>query len=83
MTAEFSDDNQRILEIIKERMKVGERRYGHGLRIHDDTTQYGTKTDSWTEMGLEEILDLVIYLSAQLLRRLDDEAKIQDEAREE
>ena len=83
MTAEFSDDNQRILDIIKERMKVGERRYGHGMRIRDETTQYGTKTDSWTEMGLEEILDLVIYLSAQILRRLDDEAKIQDEAREE
>ena len=83
MTAEFSDDNQRILEIIKERMKVGERRYGHGLRIRDDTTQYGTKTDSWTEMGLEEILDLVIYLSAQILRRLDDEAELQTETREE
>ena len=83
MTAEFSDDNQRILDIIKERMKVGERRYGHGMRIRDDTTQYGTKTDSWTEMGLEEILDLVIYLSAQILRRLDGEAKLQDEAREE
>tara|TARA_Y100000361_G_C11009416_1_gene263554 strand:+ start:100 stop:351 length:252 start_codon:yes stop_codon:yes gene_type:complete len=83
MTAEFSDDNQRILDIIKERMKVGERRYGHGMRIRDDTTQYGTKTDSWTEMGLEEILDLVIYLSAQILRRLDDEAELQTETREE
>ena len=64
-------------------MKVGERRYGHGMRIRDDTTQYGTKTDSWTEMGLEEILDLVIYLSAQILRRLDDEAELQTETREE
>lgn len=70
---EFTDDNQRILNIIKERMIVGQERYGHGMRIQDDTTQYGTKTDSWTEMGLEEILDLVIYLSAQIIRRLDDE----------
>tara|TARA_B100001939_G_scaffold128063_1_gene110958 strand:- start:19306 stop:19539 length:234 start_codon:yes stop_codon:yes gene_type:complete len=72
---EFTDDNQRILDTIKERMIVGQERYGHGMRIQDDTTQYGTKTDSWTEMGLEEILDLVIYLSAQIIRRLDDEAK--------
>jgi len=73
MTAEFEDDNQRILEIIKERMKVGQERYGHGMRIDDDTKQYGTKKNSWTEMGLEEILDLVIYLSAQILRKLDEE----------
>lgn len=72
---EFTDDNQRILDTIKERMIVGQERYGHGMRIQDDTTQYGTKTDSWTEMGLEEILDLVIYLSAQIIRRLDDEKK--------
>lgn len=73
MTAEFEDDNQRILEIIKERMKVGQERYGHGMRINDDTKQYGTKRNSWSEMGLEEILDLVIYLSAQILRVMDEE----------
>ena len=43
---------------------------------NDDTTQWGTKTDSWTEMGLEEALDLTIYLSAQLLRLLDNEEAI-------
>jgi hypothetical protein len=73
MTAEFEDDNQRILEIIKQRMVVGQERYGHGMRISDDTKQYGTRTNSWSEMGLEEILDLVIYLSAQILRVMDDE----------
>ena len=39
---EFTDDNQRILDTIKERMIVGQERYGHGMRIQDDTTQYGT-----------------------------------------
>lgn len=73
MTAEFEDDNQRILEIIKQRMVVGQERYGHGMRISDDTKQYGTRTNSWSEMGLEEILDLVIYLSAQILRVMDEE----------
>ena len=71
----MKDDNERILELIQERLAIGEERYGHGVRKNDDTTQWGTKTDSWTEMGLEEALDLTIYLSAQLLRILDKEAE--------
>ena len=71
----MKDDNERILELIQERLAIGEERYGHGVRKNDDTTQWGTKTDSWTEMGLEEALDLTIYLSAQLLRLLDKEAE--------
>lgn len=71
----MKDDNERILELIQQRLAIGEERYGHGLRKNDDTTQWGTKTDSWTEMGLEEALDLTIYLSAQLLRILDKEAE--------
>ena len=62
------DYNAEILEMIRERMDVGKKRYGHGLRINDDTRQWGTSEDSWTEMGLEEVLDLSIYLSAQILR---------------
>ena len=54
--------------MIRERMDVGKKRYGHGLRINDDTRQWGTNENSWTEMGLEEVLDLSIYLSAQILR---------------
>ena len=71
----MKDDNERILELIQERLANGEERYGHGVRKNDDTTQWGTKTDSWTEMGLEEALDLTIYLSAQLLRVLGKEAE--------
>ena len=62
------DYNAEILEMIRERMDVGKKRYGHGLRINDDTRQWGTNENSWTEMGLEEVLDLSIYLSAQILR---------------
>jgi hypothetical protein len=71
----MSDDNIRILDLIKERMAIGEKRYGHGIRKNDDTKQWGTKTNSWTEMGLEEALDLTIYLSAQLIRIMDIEEK--------
>ena len=63
-----TDYNAEIINMIQERMEVGKKRYGHGLRINDDTTQWGTREDSWTEMGLEEVLDLCVYLSAQILR---------------
>ncbi len=62
------DYNAEILNMIEARMAIGKKRYGHGLRINDDTRQWGTSEDSWTEMGLEEALDLVIYLSAQIIR---------------
>jgi len=65
------DDNERIIGLIEERMKLGVERYGHGLRKNDDTTQWGTKKDSWNEMALEEVLDGMIYLAAQLIRLLD------------
>jgi hypothetical protein len=71
----MSDDNERILNLIMERMAIGEERYGHGIRKNDDTRQWGTKTDSWTEMGLEEILDLSLYLGAQLIRQMDEEKR--------
>lgn len=62
------DDNPELLDILRERLALGADRYGHGLRTEDDTTQWGTKEDSWAEMGLEEILDMTIYLACALLR---------------
>ena len=52
--AHHADDNEEILKIITERMELGLKRYGHGLRTGDDTRQWGTKDDSWEEMALEE-----------------------------
>ncbi len=62
------DQNDEILEILKARMALGRERYGHGLRIDDDTRQWGTKEDSWEEMALEEILDGMIYTCCAILR---------------
>lgn len=62
------DDNQRIRELIDERLEKGVKAYGHGLRHADDTTAWGTRLDSWVEMGLEEALDLAIYLCTALIR---------------
>ena len=60
--------NEEILTMLKERMAVGVERYGHGLRPMDDTTQWGTKEDSWVEMGIEEVLDNLIYIATAMLR---------------
>ena len=73
MTEPSKDDNEPILNLIKERLALGKARYGHGLRAKDDTRQWGTKEDSWTEMGLEEVLDLSLYLATQIIRVLEKE----------
>ena len=63
----MKDDNERILELIQQRLAIGEERYGHGLRKWWHNAM-GTKIRFLDRMGLEEALDLTIYLSAQLLR---------------
>ena len=72
------DDNEEIIrtcalwyphmEAIEARLAIGIERYDHGVRVEDDTTQWGTKTNSWLDMGLEEIDDLVIYVIAECIR---------------
>ena len=62
------DQNEEILRIINRRMALGRERYGHGVRVADDTRQWGTQADSWAEMALEEVLDGMIYMAAQLIR---------------
>ena len=62
------DSNKEIIDLLLSRMKLGVERYGHGLRLHDDTRQWGTKEDSWEEMALEEVLDGLVYTAAAILR---------------
>ena len=52
-------------------MELGQERYGHGVRVNDDTRQWGTKEDSWNEMALEEVLDGMIYMAAQIIRIME------------
>ena len=81
MSAETLDDNPKILELLKQRLELGVERYGHGVRVHDDTTQYGTKTNNWDEMAFEEILDGLIYAAAAYLQREDDSGRIRGHIR--
>lgn len=89
MNGSQMDDNKQIiqhlvwwypyLDAIVARLAIGVETYGHGVRVNDDTTQWGTKVDSWLEMGLEELDDLAIYVTAQYLR--EKESLTQDSLR--
>jgi hypothetical protein len=62
------DVNSKIKELILSRLELGRHRYGHGIRINDDTTQFGTEDNDWKLMALEEELDGLIYTTADILR---------------
>ena len=57
------------MEAIKERLAFGKSKYGHGVRVDDDTTTWGTPTNSWMEMAREEFLDAVVYVTADYIRQ--------------
>ena len=62
------DDNDEILHLLKDRLALGRKRYGHGVRVDDDTRQFGTEDNDWELMALEEMLDGLIYTTASIIR---------------
>lgn len=50
------------------RLELGLKRYNHGVRVDDDTREWGTSKNSWMEMAREELLDAVIYVIADYIR---------------
>lgn len=56
---------------IIERLELGKKRYGHGVRSRDDTTTYGTSKNSWMYMALEEYLDAYIYVICDYIRKYE------------
>jgi hypothetical protein len=63
------DDNALILERLKQRLKKGLDTYGHGVRIEDDTKQFGSNRNDWVAMCEEEILDGLIYAAAAAIKQ--------------
>lgn len=53
------DCNDEIITLIKSRMEMGRKTYGHGI-IQDIGYD-------WVQEALEEALDLSVYLSAKLI----------------
>lgn len=56
------------MDLIRQRMTFGQEKYGHGVRVRDDTTTWGTPINSWMHMALEEFLDGIIYVVADYIR---------------
>lgn len=68
-----------VREHVIKRLDLGRSKYGHGVRVMDDTVTWGTKKDSWLEMASEELLDAIVYVIADYLRTIeqmyDEDAK--------
>ena len=62
------DDNSEIIDLLKERMQLGIKKYGHGVRVNQNTQDFGTSEDDWELMALEEMLDGLIYTTASIIR---------------
>jgi len=51
--------NKKILSMIEARLEKGKRQYGEQLEVDDGR--------EWLEEALEELLDAIVYLTAELL----------------
>lgn len=52
--------NDKIIELIKERLDIGKREYGEQLDVFDGR--------DWEKETLEELLDACVYLSSAILK---------------
>jgi hypothetical protein len=50
------------------RLQLGLKKYNHGVRVDDDTRDWGTPVNSWLYMAKEEFLDAIIYVAADYIR---------------
>jgi hypothetical protein len=57
-----------ILGELTGRLELGLRKYNHGVRVDDDTRDWGTPVNSWLHMAREEFLDAMIYVAADYIR---------------
>jgi len=63
-------------DLILERLQLGKTKYGHGVRVDDDTVTWGTPKDSWMHMAREEFLDGIIYVIADYIRNGRESEKL-------
>ena len=67
-----------IKKELNARLDLGLERYGHGVRVDDDTRTWGTPKDSWMEMAKEELLDAIIYVVADYIRSCEERGENDD-----
>ena len=58
-----------IQEELTGRLELGLKKYNHGVRVDDDTRDWGTPVNSWLHMAREEFLDAMIYVAADYIRK--------------
>jgi len=73
---DVGDDNDEIMRLLSERLALGRQRYGHGMRVDEDPTQYGVASNDWELMALEELLDGLIYTTAGIIRHMRRKKKV-------
>lgn len=56
------DDNKESMELIHTRLNLGKERYGHCVKVNNDTRIFGTEYNDWELMRLEEMVDGWVYL---------------------
>ena len=67
----------KIISDINKRLSFGKEKYGHGVSIKDDMSNYTrSNKDSFIDMQLEEILDGIIYTISSYLRWINTTYKL-------
>ena len=59
------------MELLQNRLELGRKKYGHGVRVNDNPQTWGTIKNSWMEMAQEEFLDGIVYVLADFVRGVD------------
>jgi hypothetical protein len=59
--------NDRVLNLVKERLRLGQKKYGQDIPLNGEGGRDNLKEST------EEMLDLVVYLAAVLLEKYDKE----------
>jgi hypothetical protein len=59
-TAEDVEINAEIIALIQERIDIGAKKYGGGIKLYDGR--------NWLVEALEEILDCSVYLAAMIIK---------------
>ena len=67
--------NNKILQLIEQRLLIGEKKYGNENVINDGR--------DFLKESLEEALDCCVYLAARLLEIMDNEEKEKNNSRHE
>jgi len=62
-TIDDADDNKIILNLLKDRMKMGYKKYGHGVQINRDA-----EDNSDLELAIDNIMDGLICTAMAILR---------------